>query len=77
MRPASRLLPPRLGAFFEMARLRKQGVATVKCVRPQAASTTVRRALWRALAEGQRAAASDAARERREPPGLQPSPTAR
>ena len=30
MRPASRLLPPRLGAFFETARLRKQGVATMK-----------------------------------------------
>ena len=51
MRPASRLLPPRLGAFFEMARLRKQGVATMKRVRPQAASTTVRPALRRALAE--------------------------
>ena len=66
MRPASRLLPPRLGAFFEMARLRKQGVATVKCVRPQAASTTVRRALWRALAEGQSPAGGGTARERKE-----------
>ena len=66
MRPASRLLLPRRAAFFEMARLRKQGVATMKRVRPQAASTTVRRALWRDLAEGQSPAGGGTARERKE-----------
>jgi hypothetical protein len=32
MRPASRLLPPWQGALFETARLRKQGVATMKLI---------------------------------------------
>ena len=45
MRPASRLLPPRLGAFFEMARLRKQGVATMMRIRPQAEPATAGRRL--------------------------------
>ena len=42
------------------------GVATMKFVRPQAASTTVRRALWRALAEGQSPTGGGTARERKE-----------
>jgi len=32
--PASRLLLPWRAAFFEMARLQKQGVATGRCVLP-------------------------------------------
>jgi hypothetical protein len=44
MRPASRLLPPRQGAFFEKARLRKQGVATMKLgIRPKAEPATASR----------------------------------
>jgi hypothetical protein len=69
--PASRLLLPWQGAFFETARLRKQGVATMECAgtRPKAEPATAGRRApelveGRRPAEGQRAAASDAARER-------------
>src|SRR3990170_8374815 len=42
MRPASRLLLPRRAAFFETARLRKQGVATMKRVPTHSISLTIR-----------------------------------
>ena len=55
------------GAFFEKARLRKQGVATMRHVRPQAEPATAGRRSPGALAEGQSPAGGGTAESERKP----------